>query len=82
MARIDIEIEEYLDEVRTELLFRVLKKRKDFDILMKDYIDEHTPEYLLPELETGDQVLRFIKIVLRLNPWHDKKRIIQEIESL
>lgn len=82
MARIDVEIEDYLDEVRSEYLFRELKRRKDFSDLIKDYNDELKPKYIIPDFKTSEQLLDFIKVVLKLQKWHDKKRIIQEIESL
>ena len=82
MARIDIEIEEYLDEVRTESLFRELRKRKDFEDYIEDYMNEDLPSYIIPDFETSEQVLNFVKRVLGLNSWHDKERIIKEIQSL
>lgn len=85
MARIDIEIEDYLDEVRTEYLFHEIKKRKDFKDFkdfIKEYIDEEMPKYIIPEFKTSIEILDFIKLVLGLKKWHDKKRIINEIESL
>jgi hypothetical protein len=82
MARIDIEIEDYLDEVRTEYLFKEIKKRKDFKDFIKEYIDEEMPKYIIPEFKTSIEILDFIKLVLGLKKWHDKKRIINEIESL
>lgn len=82
MARIEVEIEEYLDEVRTEILFRELKKRKDFKDFIESYYDEETPKYIIPAFDTSEQLLDFLKIVLKLQKWHDKERIISEIKSL
>lgn len=82
MARIDIEIEDYLDEVGTKYLFDEIKKRKDFGDFIKDYINEQTPKYIIPDFKTPDEVLIFIKVVLKLKPWHDKQRIIDEIKEL
>jgi hypothetical protein len=82
MARIDIEIEDYLDEVRTEYLFKELERRKDFPDFIKQYVQETTPKYIIPDFNLPEQVLDFIKITLRLKPWHDKARIIKEIEAL
>ena len=77
MARIDIEIEDYLDEVDTKYLVRELQKRKD----LKDFkID--LGEVDLPEFRNTDEVLKYIKRVLHLRQWHDKKRVIYEIENL
>ena len=82
MARIEVEIEEYLDEVRTEILFRELKKRKDFKELIENEMDEVTPKYIIPDFKIPEEVLAFLRLVLRLKPWHDKERIISEIKSL
>jgi len=77
MARIDIEIEEYLDEVDTKYLVQELKKRKD----LRDYkVNIDTIE--IPEFKTPEQILSFIKKLLHLREWHDKTRIIKEIEQL
>lgn len=77
MARIDVEIEDYLDEVDTKYLVQELKKRKDFKSIDLDLRDIEIPIFKTPE-----QLLKFIKLVLGLREWHDKKRIISEIESL
>ena len=77
MARIDVEIEDYLDEVNTKYLVQELKRRKD----LKDYkldIDQ----FEVPSFETPDALLKFLKRILGLREWHDKKRIISEIEQL
>ena len=77
MARIDVEIEDYLDEVDTKYLVQELEKRDD----VKNYklsIDH----FQIPSFETPDELLRFLKIILDLREWHDKKRIISEIEQL
>ena len=83
MALIDIEVEEYLDEVRTVYLFKELKKREDFKDYIKEYITETTPDKIpIPEFYSSDEMLQYIKALLHLRPWHDKNRIIQEITSL
>lgn len=83
MATIDLDIEEYLDEVRTVYLFKELKKRKDFKNYIEEYIAETTTDKLpVPEFDSSDEMLKYIKALLHLRPWHDKNRIIQEINSL
>jgi hypothetical protein len=77
MARIDIEIEDYLDEVDTKYLVQELKKRKDFKDFKFD-IDQIE----IPIFDTSTQLLSFIKKCLGLRQWHDKDRIINEIKSL
>jgi hypothetical protein len=77
MARIDIEIEDYLDEVATKYLIQELKKRADFKPSDIDLTDIEIPKF-----KTSDQLLKFIKQLLGLREWHDKKRIIKEIEDL
>lgn len=77
MARIDVEIEEYLDEVSTKYLVQELEKRHD----LKDYkIDLYNIE--IPEFKNGMQLLSYIKKLLGLREFHDMDRIISEIKSL
>jgi len=75
MARIDVEIEDYLGEIDTKYLVQELRKRKDVKGIQLDNID-------IPVFETDDQLLKYLKKILGLREWHDKKRIIQEIENL
>lgn len=76
MARIDIEIEDYLDEVDSKYLIQELQKRKDVKIPFDlSYFE-------LPQFKNSEQVLSFIKKVLHLREWHDKERIINEIKEL
>jgi len=82
MARIDIEIEEYLDEVRSKYLFDELKKRKDFKILIEDYYQEMKLAYIIPDFKVSDDVLDFLKIVLNLKKWDTKDKIIEAIKEL
>ncbi|HLD89430.1 MAG TPA: hypothetical protein VI911_00160 [Patescibacteria group bacterium] len=89
MARIDIDIEEYLDEVNTKYLVRECLRRHDFEKIMEEERKTETVGFLenpdkmiLPEFKTSDQLLSYIKRLLGLRPWHDKKRIITEIENL
>jgi hypothetical protein len=77
MARIDIEIEEYLDEVDTKYLIQELQKRKDLINFRLD-IDL----FQIPEFKNSDQLLKYIKKLLGLREWHDKDRIISEIKEL
>jgi hypothetical protein len=77
MARIDIEIEDYLDEVDTKYLVRELNKREGFKITEFDLNKIEIPSFKTPEL-----LLSYLKKILHLREWHDKKRIINEIESL
>jgi len=77
MARIDIEIEDYLDEVATKYLVRELERRKG----LKDYkINIDSIE--IPEFQTPEKLLSYLKKLLHLREWHDKRRIIVEIEQL
>jgi hypothetical protein len=85
MARIDVEIEDYLDEVNTRYLVEELLKRRNLsekDILELKQMKIGISEMAIPDFKTSEQLLNHIKIILGLRPWHDKKRIIQEIESL
>jgi hypothetical protein len=77
MARIDIEIEDYLDEVATKYLVKELEKRHD----LKDYkIDLYSIE--TPEFKNGTQLLSYIKKLLGLREFHDMERVISEIKLL
>ena len=81
MARIDIEIEDYLYEVDTKYLVKELAKRRD----LKDHKAElkNIPQdWDLPEFKTQEELLNYIKRVLHLKPWHGKDRIIKEIQEL
>lgn len=89
MARIDIEIEDYMDEVRTEYLVKECLRRHDFYKIMEAERKAETAEFLknpdkmiLPEFKTSDQLLSYIKRLLGLRQWHDKKRVISEIENI
>jgi len=77
MARIDVEIEDYLDEVDTKYLVQELKKRKDFKITELNLNDIEIPQFKTPEL-----LLYYLKKLLHLREWHDKNRIIKEIQEL
>ena len=85
MARIEVEIEDYLDEVDTKYLVRELLQRNDYE---KVLIEENRKtelsinDIILPEFKTSDQILVYIKRLLGLKPWHDKDRIISEINNL
>jgi len=85
MARIDIEIEYYLDEVRTEYLVNEIVKRKDAvkELLKhKEIKIANIDEFTIPAFKTTDDVLNYIRIVLGLKKWHTKERIISEINNL
>jgi hypothetical protein len=89
MARIDVEIEEYLDEVRTVILVRELVRRKHFEDELKKELQRtqtstkiNAENLTLPEFKNPEQLLFYIKRLLGLRQWSDKKRIISEIESL
>ncbi len=76
MARIDIEIEDYLDEVDTKYLVQELLKRKDRNKYKLDMdID-------LPTFRDSNELLKHIKRLLGLREWHDKNRVITEIKDL
>ena len=77
MARIDIEIEEYLDEVDTKYLVQELNKRKDRNNYRIDIDD-----YDIPIFKDSEQLLKYIKRLLGLSKWHDKNRVISEIKEL
>jgi uncharacterized phage-like protein YoqJ len=77
MARIDIEIEEYLDEVDTKYLVQELNKRKDRNNYRIDIDD-----YDIPIFKDSEQLLKYIKRLLGLRQWHDKNRVISEIKEL
>lgn len=78
MARIDIEIEDYLYEVDTKYLVNELRKRKDGI----NQLGLDPEEIEIPKFKTPDHKLRFIKLILGLRQWHDKERVISEIQSL
>lgn len=77
MARIDVDIEEYLDEVDTKYLVQELKKRKDWASYKIDLDNIEIPKF-----KDSIQLLKYLKLILGLRTWHDKKRIISEIENL
>lgn len=75
MARIEVEIEDYLDEVDTKYLIKELKRRKKITDLDLNELD-------IPEFKTPELLLSYIKRLLHIRPWHDKERIISEINDL
>lgn len=77
MARIDIEIEDYLDEVDTRYLVQELQKRKD----LKNYKIK-LDQFDLPDFKNSNEIFEYIKKVLGLREWHDKDRVIAEIREL
>lgn len=77
MARIVVEIEDYLDEVDTKYLVQELLKRKDRYKYKCDLNQNEIPEFKTPEL-----LLSYLKKILHLREWHDKNRIIKEIQEL
>jgi len=77
MAQIDIEIEDYLDEVDTKYLVQELQKRKD----CKEYKIKLDLDYL-PDFKNSNEIFKYIRRVLGLREWHDKERVIEEIRNL
>lgn len=77
MALIDIEIEDYLDEVDTRYLVQELQKRKD----LKNYKIK-LDQFDLPDFKNSNDIFEYIKKVLGLREWHDKDRVIAEIREL
>jgi len=85
MARIDIEIEDYLDEVDTKYLVNELVQRKDAvkELLKhKEIKISNIDEFAISAFRTTDDILNYIRLVLRLKKWHSKERIIAEIKEL
>lgn len=77
MALIDIEIEDYLDEVDTKYLVQELQKRKDRkEYKIKLDLDD------LPDFKNSNEIFKYIRRVLGLREWHDKERVIDEIRNL
>lgn len=77
MARIDVEIEDYLDEVDTKYLVQELLKRKDRNKYKIDITD-----FDILEFSNTRQLLNYIKRLLGLREFHDINRIINELKEL
>ena len=83
MANIDVT--EYLYEVKFEYLVRELQSRAKFDVtdfLEKDEIVINSKKPFIPDVQTPEKVIDILRSVLHLKPWHGKKEIIEEIEKL
>jgi hypothetical protein len=79
---VDVDIEDYLDECESKYLIRELNKR-GFNIPEKDpYKKRNKKRYIFPEFETPEEVISFLKEAVGLKQFHDKKRLINEIEAL
>ena len=82
---VDVEIEDYLDEVESKSLIKELERRgfkvpqKEGEIVKDIYGNVH---YNFPEFKSPEQLLGFIKEALGLKSWHDKKRLFSEIDNL
>jgi hypothetical protein len=72
MARISIEvdIEDYINEIESNDLIKELKKR-----------GKSIPSDV-PIFSTREKHLRYIKWVLGLQPYHDNERVLAEIKEL
>lgn len=85
MARIDIDIEDYLDEVSTSDLMSELLSRKNIMSQLKgkgvDVLDALSEDDIINYLKDHFSAEAIIKKVLNIRPWHDKKRIIEEIDK-
>lgn len=83
---IDIDIEDYINEISTHSLISELASRKnvvtDFRRIGIDILKEIDDDEIIADLKERYDTLSLIKKVLDIRSWHDKKRIIQEIESL
>jgi hypothetical protein len=77
MARIEVEIEDYLDEVDTKYLVQELKKRKDNTENLSRYED-----FEIPSFKNSSLLLLYIKKCLGLRQWHDINIVIETIKSL
>ena len=73
MARIDVEIEDYLDEVESKYLVEELSRRKGFEFL-KTKIEKE--EFRL------HSKIKQIQDILGLQPFTNKEDIINEIKEL
>jgi hypothetical protein len=84
MARINIDIEDYLDEVNTEILISELSKRsvKKTSYLSEIDLSEIDLKDLLFELQERKSNLDIFRLILGLKKWHGKTEIIKEIEAL
>jgi hypothetical protein len=85
MAQIDIDIEDYLDEVKTEYLISELLKRKNKSKAFKECWEECDTDDLIEEVKSrfeGGGILKLLRSILNLRAYDDKKRIIEEIIAL
>ncbi len=80
MARVDIDIEDYLDEVATNCLVEELRRRKG----TKEAIDEcdDIEEILWAENFQKKSTIDKLREILQLKPWATKEEITKEINDL
>ena len=75
MAKVNVFIEDWVDidlnEIDTDDLMEELKSRDDVEEIE-----------LIPKFKEPQGQLAFIKETLGLKNWHDKERVLQEIELL
>ena len=78
MARIDvdIDIEDYLDEVDDDDLIDELNSR-GYNILKNKKTDIEIPEF-----KSRDELRKYLFELMGLRPWHDQARLLDEINDL
>jgi len=81
---VDVDIEDYLDEVESKYLVKELNQRgfnipEEIEVKKDNYGKEI---YSFPVFKTKEDLLRFVKEAIGLKPWHDKERVINEIKEL
>ncbi|MDR0692556.1 MAG: hypothetical protein LBF69_05920 [Prevotellaceae bacterium] len=68
MARIEIDLDDYVDKISTEVLLDELKRRG------KDIAAIH-------EFKTDTEKINYLKAIFGLREFHDKERLLEEIKQ-
>lgn len=77
----NLDVEDYLDEASERTLIAELNRR-GYDLIEKKKVTKDKDEYILPEFNTREELKKFIYQAMGIRQWHDKERLIAEINEL
>lgn len=77
----NLDVEDYLDEASERTLIAELNRR-GYDLIEKKKVTKDKDEYILPEFKTREELKKFLYQAMGIREWHNKERLISEINEL
>ena len=83
LIEVDIDLEDYLDEVKSRYLVKELNKRGYKIPEKKEDVDvKEESEFTFRDFETAPDVIKFLKKFMGLQHYQDNERLLTEIKDL